>query len=150
MLRPWCLLWVMFIWMKPAVILPPAGLFMYLDEELRHPVTIQMTPYSKWSRLVATGLDTIPGKYHVYKADDFDVLYDSPFLMGELEVLPPFNVQNKPHNFIGYKLPAFDRQGFMDDLKKIVETGSGIIGEIPYTHYTFFIDRCRWWRVSNI
>ncbi|MFC0514461.1 M61 family metallopeptidase [Mucilaginibacter angelicae] len=115
----------------------PGGLFMYLDEELRHPVTIQMKPYSKWNNLVATGLDTLKGQYHVYKAADFDVLYDSPFLMGELEVLPPFTVQNKPHNFIGYKLPAFDRQAFMDDLKKIVVTGSNIIGEIPYTHYTF-------------
>ncbi|MDN3582684.1 M61 family metallopeptidase [Mucilaginibacter flavus] len=115
----------------------PGGLFMYLDQELRNPVTIQMMPYSKWNNLVATGLDTIPGKYHTFKADDFDVLYDSPFLMGQLEVLPPFTVQNKPHNFIGYQLPAFDRQAFMDDLKKIVETGSAIIGEIPYTHYTF-------------
>jgi len=115
----------------------PGGLFMYLDQELRHPVTIQMKPYSKWNSLVATGLDTIPGKYHTFKADDFDVLFDSPFLMGELEILPPFTVRNKPHNFIGYKLPAFDRQGFMDDLKKIVQTGSNIIGEIPYTHYTF-------------
>ena len=98
----------------------PGGLFMYLDQELRHPVTVQMKPYSKWNDLVATGLDTIPGKYHVYKADNFDVLYDSPFLMGNLEVLPPFKVDNKPHNFIGYKLPQFDRQAFMDDLKKIV------------------------------
>ena len=115
----------------------PGGLFMYLDQELRHPVTIQIKPYSKWSNLVATGLDTIPGKYHTFKADDFDILYDSPFLMGELETLPPFTVKNKPHNFIGYKLPAFDRQGFMDDLKKIVQTGSDIIGDVPYTHYTF-------------
>jgi predicted metalloprotease with PDZ domain len=115
----------------------PGGLFMYLDKELRHPVTIQMKPYSKWSSMVATGLDTIPGKYHTFKADDFDVLYDSPFLMGQLEVLPPFTVQNKPHNFIGYQLPAFNRQSFMDDLKKIVQTGSDIIGEVPYTHYTF-------------
>jgi predicted metalloprotease with PDZ domain len=115
----------------------PGGLFMYLDQELRHPVTIQMKPYSKWSTLVATGLDTIPGRYHTFKADNFDILYDSPFLMGELETLPPFTIKNKPHNFIGYKLPAFDRQGFMDDLKKIVQTGSNIIGDVPYTHYTF-------------
>lgn len=115
----------------------PGGLFMYLDQELRHPVTVQMKPYSKWSSLVATGLDTIPGKYHTFKANDFDVLYDSPFLMGQLEVLPPFTVQNKPHNFVGYQLPQFNRQEFMNDLKKIVQTGSDIIGEIPYTHYTF-------------
>jgi predicted metalloprotease with PDZ domain len=115
----------------------PGGLFMYLDGELRHPVTVQMKPYSKWNSLVATGLDTISGKYHTFKADNFDVLYDSPFLMGELETLPSFTVKGKPHNFIGYKLPAFDRQSFMNDLKKIVQTGSDIIGEIPYTHYTF-------------
>ncbi|MDN5289332.1 MAG: hypothetical protein JWR38_5606 [Mucilaginibacter sp.] len=115
----------------------PGGLFMYLDQELHNPVTIQMKPYSKWTDRVATGLDTIPGKYHVFKADNFDVLYDSPFLMGDLEVLSPFTVKGKPHNFIGYKLPPFDRQRFMNDLKKIVETGSNIIGEIPYTHYTF-------------
>lgn len=115
----------------------PGGLFLYMDKELRNPVTIQMIPYSKWNKLVATGLDTIPGKYHTYKADDFDVLYDSPFLMGELEVLPPFMVDNKPHNFVGYKLPEFNRQGFMDDLQKIVKTGSDIIGDVPYTHYTF-------------
>jgi predicted metalloprotease with PDZ domain len=115
----------------------PGGVFMYLDQELRHPVTVHMKPYSKWDGRVATGLDSIPGQDHVYRAADFDVLYDSPFLMGELEVLPSFKVGGKPHNFVGYHLPAFDRQAFMDDLKKIVTTGSGLIGEIPYTHYTF-------------
>ena len=115
----------------------PGGLFMYLDKELHHPVTIKMNPYSKWNAMVATGLDTVPGKYHLYKADNFDVLYDSPFLMGQLEVLPQFTVKNKPHSFIGYQLPEFDRQGFMDDLKKIVVAGSNIIGEIPYSHYSF-------------
>jgi len=115
----------------------PGGLFMYLDRELRHPVTVQMKPYSKWPDMVATGLDTIPGKYHVFKAADFDVLYDSPFLMGRLEVLPQFMVKAIPHNFVAYKLPPFDRQAFMDDLQKIIRAGSNIIGDIPYTHYTF-------------
>ncbi|WP_053058180.1 M61 family metallopeptidase [Pedobacter sp. BMA] len=115
----------------------PGGLFLYLDQELKNPVSVEMKPYSKWNSLVATGLDTIPGKFHTFLADNFDVLYDSPFLMGELEVLPSFEVAQKPHHFIGYKLPEFDRQGFMNDLKKIVETGSSIIGEIPYTHYSF-------------
>jgi predicted metalloprotease with PDZ domain len=46
-------------------------------------------------------------------------------------------VNKIPHYFIGYKLGDFDRQAFMDDLKRVVETASGIIGEIPYKHYTF-------------
>jgi len=86
---------------------------------------------------VATGLDTVPHQKHIYKADNFDVLYDSPFLMGNLEVLPDFRVSGKPHDFIAYQMPAIDRQEFMDNLKKIVETGSKIIGDVPYTHYSF-------------
>ncbi|WP_158638314.1 M61 family metallopeptidase [Panacibacter ginsenosidivorans] len=115
----------------------PGGLFLYLDQELRNPVTIQIKPYSKWTNFVATGLDSIPGKQNTFIAADFDVLYDSPFLMGELESLPPFTVNNIPHYFIGYKLGDFDRNQFMSDLKKIVVSGSNIIGDIPYTHYTF-------------
>lgn len=115
----------------------PGGLFLYLDQQLQQPLTIKMKPYSKWTDLVATGLDTIPNQYHVYKADNFDVLYDSPFLMGNLEVLPAFKVKGKPHNFIGYQLPPFNRQKFMNNIEKIVKTGSQIIGDVPYTHYSF-------------
>ena len=115
----------------------PGGLFLYLDNKLQHPVSIQLKPYSKWSNLVATGLDSIPGKNNTFFAQSFDVLYDSPFLMGELETLPTFTVNGRPHYFIGYHLGKFDRQLFMNDLKKIVESGSAIIGDIPYSHYTF-------------
>jgi predicted metalloprotease with PDZ domain len=65
------------------------------------------------------------------------VLFDSPFLLGELEALPPFYVRGKPHYFIGYQLGAFDRKQFMADLKKIVESSIAIIGDVPYNHYTF-------------
>jgi predicted metalloprotease with PDZ domain len=86
---------------------------------------------------VATGLDSIPGKQHTFYAANFDVLYDSPLLMGELEELPVFFVKGKPHYFIGYKLGEFDRKQFVADLKKIVESSAAIIGDIPYSHYTF-------------
>lgn len=115
----------------------PGALFLYLDNELRHPVSVQFKPYAKWHGLVATGLDSIPGRNNTFLAADFDVLYDSPLLMGDLEVLPSFTVRGIPHYFIGYKMDAFDRQQFINDLKKIVESASNIIGDIPYTHYTF-------------
>lgn len=115
----------------------PGGLFMYLEKELRHPVTIEMQPYSGWNKFVATGLDTIPGKSNVFYAADFDILYDSPLLMGKLEVFPSFTVKGIPHQFIGYNLGEFDRNQFMADLRKIVEHTSDIIGDIPYSHYTF-------------
>jgi predicted metalloprotease with PDZ domain len=64
-------------------------------------------------------------------------LYDCPLLVGNLEELPPFTVSGIPHRFIGLNLGEFDKVQFMSDLKKIVETGSAIIGHIPYKHYTF-------------
>jgi predicted metalloprotease with PDZ domain len=115
----------------------PGGLFMYLDQELRHPVTVKIKPYSKWPGLFATGLDTVHRQNHVYYADNFDVLYDSPILMGRLEVFPAFIVSGKPHYFIAYDMPATDKEEFMNNLQKIVETGSRIIGDVPYTHYSF-------------
>ncbi len=115
----------------------PGGLFLYLDSGLRRPVTVQVRLYPKWKNLVATGLDSIPGKQNTFFAADFDMLFDSPFLMGDLEVLPSFTVQGIPHYFIGYHLGEFDRNQFIADLKKIVESGVAIIGDIPYKHYTF-------------
>jgi predicted metalloprotease with PDZ domain len=115
----------------------PGGVFLYLTEELRHPVTVQILPYRKWNSYVATSLDSLPGQQNIFYADDFDVLYDSPFLMGKLESLPSFDLKGKPVQFVGYKLGAFDRTLFMDDLQKIVTSGSSIIGDVPYSHYTF-------------
>jgi predicted metalloprotease with PDZ domain len=114
----------------------PAGMFIHPSGKINNPVTIKIKPYTKWST-IATGLDTVKGKSRVYLAQDFDILYDSPFLLGNLESLPSFKVNGIPHYFIGYKLGDFDKQAFMNDLKRVVEAASGIIGEIPYKHYTF-------------
>lgn len=115
----------------------PGALFLYTNNALRHPVTVQVNTFKGWSGLVATGLDSLPGKHNTFYATDFDVLYDSPLLTGNLEVLPSFTIKGIPHNFIGYNLGSFDRKQFMEDLQKIVQSGIDIIGDIPYTHYTF-------------
>jgi predicted metalloprotease with PDZ domain len=114
----------------------PAGLCMYLENEVKRPAEITIKPDEKWTK-VATGLDSIPGKMFTYTAPDFDILYDSPILIGNLEELPAFEVKGIPHRFIGYKMGDFDKVRFMQDLKKMVEAASGLIGDIPYKHYTF-------------
>lgn len=115
----------------------PGGLFMYTEDALHQPLIVQIKPYAQWNKLVATGLDSLAGKQNVFYAANYDVLFDSPFLMGKLEVLPSFTIKGIPHNFIGYDLGDFDRVQFMADMKKIVTAGINIIGDIPYTHYTF-------------
>lgn len=114
----------------------PAGVFMHPEGLLNMPVTIKVEPYPDWNK-IATGLDTIKGKQNTYFATNYDVLYDSPILMGMLETFPSFTVKNIPHHFIAFKAGDFDRKLFMGDIKKIVETASDIIGDIPYKQYSF-------------
>lgn len=114
----------------------PTGLFMHVDGYINHPVAVTIKPYAKWNK-VATGLEPVPGKAYAYTAPDFDILYDSPILTGNLEELPSFSVRGIPHYFIGYKLGNFDKTKFMADLKKIVVAATGMMDDIPFTHYTF-------------
>jgi len=114
----------------------PAGVFMYPQNYLSHPITLTIQNYPTWSS-IATGLSPVNESKNTFSAPDFDTFYDSPILLGNLEELPSFSVQNIPHYFIGYKLGNFDKIQFMTDLKKIVETGISVIGDIPYKQYTF-------------
>ncbi len=115
----------------------PGALFLYLPDRLRGPVTVTVVPPPGWAH-VATGLDRAPGGGpHVFTAPDFDVLYDSPILMGNLESLPPFEVRGARHEFVGHQLGEFDRAGLMKDLQAVVEAAADIIGEVPYSRYVF-------------
>lgn len=114
----------------------PAGLFLHVAGGIKQPIQLTVVPYEKWSD-VATGLDTVAGMPYTYTAPDFDVLYDSPLLIGNLETLPAFTVRGIPHRFVGYKMGEFDRVQLVEDLRKMVETASGLIGDIPYSRYTF-------------
>ena len=114
----------------------PTGLFMHVAGSINHAVTVVIKPYAQWNN-IATGLEPVPGKTFTYTAPDFDVLYDSPILIGNLEMLPSFSVKGIPHYFIGYKLGNFDRAMFIADLKKIVEAAVDMMVDIPYKHYTF-------------
>lgn len=142
----------------------PANSFLYPDNQLNQPVQVDVELNNNWKD-IATGLDPLitssgkPGSKKIsskkqaansaeknlssppttfsFIASDFDILYDSPILIGNLEELPSFTVKGIPHYFKGYKLGSFDKIKFMSDLKKIVETASSMIGDIPYKHYTF-------------
>lgn len=114
----------------------PAGIFLYTEENMQQPVTVVIKPFAAWKN-IATGLEPVHGKKNTYTANNFDILYDCPVLAGNLEELPSFSINKIPHRFVGYKLGDFEKNLFMDELKKVVQAGIDIIGDIPYTHYTF-------------
>ena len=72
--------------------LTPAATFLYVQNRLQTPVSLNILSYKNWSR-VATGLDSVAGKTYQYTVPDFDMLYDCPILAGNLEELPSFTVK---------------------------------------------------------
>lgn len=114
----------------------PTSVCMYPEGGIQKPVRITVKPYKGWKQVV-TGLDKIPGQAHSFTAPDYDVLYDSPLLAGNLDSLPPFSVRGIPHYFAGFRMGEFDGQSLMDDLKKITTAAVDLIGDIPFNHYTF-------------
>lgn len=114
----------------------PAALFFYINGNISTPVTIKLDMPRQWKN-IATGLQYVNGEKNEFTAPDFDILFDSPFLVGNLQELPSFSVKGIQHRFIGYKMSGFDVDSFMNNLQKVVEAASNIIGDIPYKKYTF-------------
>jgi len=117
--------------------LSPTGVFMHLSGQLERPVTVAIEPYRGWSR-ISTGLDPVEAQAATFMAPDFDILYDSPILIGNQEILQ-FEVRGIPHTVAVDGLGAFDRQKFAGDLRRLVEASVAIIDDIPYRHYTFIL-----------
>ncbi|PJJ07773.1 putative metalloprotease with PDZ domain [Flavobacterium sp. 1] len=114
----------------------PNSLFLYIDKHINIPVTVKISGLKAGFK-IATGLESAAGKSNEFTTPNFDILYDCPILIGDLEELPSFKVNGIQHRFIGYKMGNFDRITFMNNLKKVVESAVAIIGDIPYKQYTF-------------
>ncbi len=111
------------------------SVFMYLDGQINHPVTVTIIPPSNFPK-ISTGLDPWPDKANTYYAQNFDIFYDCPIYLGSQEIIS-FDVQGISH-YVAMENPGtFDRQEFKADLKKMIETATAIVGDIPYRHYTF-------------
>ncbi|HBC77165.1 MAG TPA: peptidase M61 [Bacteroidales bacterium] len=114
----------------------PEATFLYVKELINKPVQIRIKVNSPWDK-TATGLDSLPEKANEFTTSDFDMLFDCPILAGNLEELPPFEIDGIKHRFIGYNLGSFNKIEFMAKLKEVVKEGVSIFGEIPYKQFTF-------------
>jgi predicted metalloprotease with PDZ domain len=115
----------------------PASVFLHIAGRIQHPVTLAVKPYAGWNN-VSLGLDPLDGKPNTFSAPDFDLLYDCPILMGNQEVRH-FEVDGVPHSVVIENVANVDHAKITADLKRMVESGVRIIGEIPYKHYTFLV-----------
>lgn len=113
-----------------------AATLMYVDGQLSAPSTVRVVPFGDWK--IATGLPPVSGQRNTFRAENFDVLYDSPFLLGDFKTIS-FEVRNVPHRIIIDGEGNYDAERMRRDVQKIVETATETMGEIPYRDYTFLL-----------
>lgn len=113
-----------------------AGCLLYPENYIRHPVLVKIEQPSQWKN-IATGLEPVKNNQGLFTAPDFDILYDCPILIGNLESLNDFYIRGVPHSFTGFQLGTFDRELFTNRLQKVVQAAVGIFDDVPYNHYTF-------------
>lgn len=111
-----------------------AALLMYPEGQLRAASTLRIIPPTGWK--VATGLPPAAGRPDSYAAPSFDVLYDSPVEVGAFETLT-FTMKGVPHRIVLDGHGNEDRERLRRDIEKIAQTESEMMGDIPYTDYTF-------------
>jgi len=111
-----------------------AALLMYVDGQLAAPATVRVVPFGDWK--IATGLPAVQGERNTFRAENFDVLYDSPFLVSDFKTLS-FDVRNVPHRIIIDGEGNYDAERLRRDVQKIVEASVAMMGDVPYRDYTF-------------
>lgn len=113
-----------------------AALLMYVDGLLSAPATVRVVPADSWK--IAAGLPAAGGSANTFRAENFDILYDSPFLLGDLRTLP-FEVKGVPHRIVIDGSGNYDADRVKRDVQKIVETVTSTMGDVPYADYTFLL-----------
>jgi predicted metalloprotease with PDZ domain len=110
--------------------------FMYLDGWKQSPARITFQVPAGWR--VATGLAPTTVDSTTYAAPNYDVLIDSPVLLGRF-LTYRFNAAGTPHRAVvdlgGGR--AYAPGIFVDMLQRISTTAIGIFGSAPYADYTY-------------
>lgn len=113
-----------------------AALLMYPAGKLSSASTVRVVPPSGWN--VASALPAVPGQANTFRAENFDILYDSPFEAGKFKQII-FQVRGVPHRIVIDGEGNYDPDRMRADVQKIVETEVDMFGSIPYRDYTFFL-----------
>lgn len=114
-----------------------ATLLMYLDGFIKAGAKLVVVPPPGWS--IATGLPAVAGQANTYSAENFDILYDSPFEVSNFKTLT-FEVKGVPHRIVIDGEGNYDTKRMQRDFQSIVAAQVEMMGgEIPYHDYTFIL-----------
>jgi predicted metalloprotease with PDZ domain len=113
-----------------------AALLMYPEGRLNAPSTLNIIPYRHWK--IATGLPASGGKPNSFRAENFDVLYDSPVEVSNFKQLD-FQVRGVAHRIVIDGDGNYDPERLRNEVRRIVEVEVAMFGGIPYHDYTFIL-----------
>jgi len=113
-----------------------AALLMYPDGSISKPSSLRIVPANGWK--TATGLPPVDGQPNTFRADNFDILYDSPVEVSNFKQID-FQVRGVPHRIVIDGEGNYDPERMRRDVQKLVETEVGLFDEIPYHNYTFIL-----------
>lgn len=117
-------------WNNSALLLHPKGF-------LSAPAKVRVIPYGNWK--VATALPSVQGEINTFYAENFDILYDSPFEVSDFKEIS-FEVRGVPHRWVVTGEGNYDLKKIAKDSAKIVEESVKIFGELPYKNYLFILN----------
>ncbi len=111
----------------------PNGVFMYVDGQQDHEVNVCFSLPGGW-RNIATGMRPHADDSRTFTAKDFDVLYDSPFLLGN------FYTRKFTHEGHEYEFALETPDGSEDmdlegQFRRIVSAATRLMGDVPYDNY---------------
>jgi predicted metalloprotease with PDZ domain len=126
-----------------GALLDGPGTYLYLLDQTLAPARVHFEVPARWS--IVTGLRPTLDSSSFY-APSYDVLIDSPVLMGDDRSLAvrALDIEGVPHRVAWWRrpgAPAFDTSAFVAPVPRIVAQVKRIFGWIPYRDYSFlFID----------
>lgn len=115
--------------------LMPNNIFMHIEDKIDTPVHLKITPYNTWET-ISTGLEKT-GENTFY-AKNIDVLYDSPIYIGNPHIFN-FEYRNIPFSVSISHPEGLDETKFKNDLKRIVNTTTQLMQDIPFKNYSFIM-----------
>lgn len=114
-----------------------AATLLYVKDQLQVPSTVNVTPYGNWR--VATGLPPVSPGATIYRAENYDILYDSPFEVSDFKEIS-FDLHGKRHRIVMSGEGNYDLKRLAVDVAKIVDEAYKIFGEFDYKDYTFIVN----------
>lgn len=112
--------------------LSPVGVFMHIDGGIDLPAIVEVELPLYWNK-ISTGLVTKEQK-NIFFAKDFDILYDSPFEMGNQDTWQ-FDIDGILHECAMVGTADYDKNQLTADITKIVQEENRIWGSNPNNYY---------------